>query len=106
MIEFLIKLYLAFMIIDTGLALLYHQLMKRKLETKAIDEIIQEQMEAEEELIDEIRSTGKTQEEVDKIIDFICNNIELIRILLIIIPIVNIIAFFGLMRSISEVMGS
>ena len=106
MIIFLIKLYLAFVVIDTGLALLYQQLMKRKLETKGFDEIIQEQMEAEEELIDEIRSISKTQEEVEGIIDFVYNNLELIQIMLIIIPLLNIITFIGLMRSISEVIGS
>ena len=106
MIIFLIKLYLAFVVIDTGLALLYQQLMKRKLETKEIDEIIKNQVNIEDELRDDIRSTGKTQEEVEGIIDFVYNNLELIQIMLIIIPLLNIITFIGLMRSISEVIGS
>ena len=91
MIIFLIKLYLAFVVIDTVLVVLYRYLMKRKLESKEIDEI---------------RSISKTQEEVEGIIDFVYNNLELIQIMLIIIPLLNIITFIGLMRSISEVIGS
>ena len=44
MIEFLIKLYLAFMVIDTMLVVLYRYLMNQKLETKEIDEIIKNQV--------------------------------------------------------------
>ena len=40
MIIFLIKLYLAFVVIDTMLVVLYRYLMKRELESKEIDEII------------------------------------------------------------------
>lgn len=106
MIEFLIKLYLAFMVIDTILAVLYRYLFKQKLESKKIDEIIKYQVNIEDKLRDDVRSTGKTQEEVEGIIDFVYNNLELIQIMLIIIPLLNIITFIGLMRSISEVMGS
>ena len=106
MIEFLIKLYLAFMVIDTMLVVLYRYLMQQKLESKEIDEIIKNQVNIEDELRDDIRSTGKTQEEVEGIINFVYNNLELIQIMLIIIPLLNILTFIGLMRSISEVMGS
>ena len=106
MIEFLIKLYLAFVVINTVSALLYRYLLKRKLESGEIDEIIKYQTEAEDKFIEEIENSGKTQEEVDNIVDFIYNNIEVVQIMLIIIPLLNIITFIGLMRSISEVMGS
>ena len=106
MIEFLIKLYLAFMVTDTMLVVLYRYLLKQKLESKEIDEIIKNQVDIEDELRDDIRSTGKTQEEVEDIIYFVYNNLELIQIMLIIVPLLNIVTFIGLMRSISEVMGS
>ena len=106
MIIFLIRLYLSFMVIDTMLVVLYRCLLKQKLESKEIDEIIKNQVNIEDELRDDIRSTGKTQEEVEGIIDFVYNNLELIQIMLIIIPLLNILTFIGLMRSISEVMGS
>lgn len=106
MIEFLIKTYLAFVVIDTMLVILYRYLMKQKLESGEIDEIIKDQVDIEDELRDDIRSTGKTQEEVEGIIDFVYNNLELIQIMLIIVPLLNILTFIGLMRSISEVMGS
>lgn len=106
MVIFLIKLYLAFMVIDTVLVILYRYLLKQKLESGEIDEIIKDQVDIEDELRDDIRSTGKTQEEVEGIIDFVYNNLELIQIMLIIVPLLNILTFIGLMRSISEVMGS
>lgn len=106
MVIFLIKLYLAFMVIDTMLVVLYRYLMNQKLESKEIDEIIKHQVNIEDELRDDIRSTGKTQEEVEGIIEFVYNNLELIQIMLIIVPLLNILTFIGLMRSISEVMGS
>ena len=106
MIIFLIRLYLSFMVIDTMLVVLYRCLLKQKLESKEIDEIIKNQVNIEDELRDDIRSTGKTQEEVEGIIDFVYNNLELIQIMLIIIPLLNIVTFIGLMRSISEVIGS
>ena len=106
MIIFLIRLYLSFMVIDTMLVVLYRCLLKQKLESKEIDEIIKNQVNIEDELRDDIRSTGKTQEEVEGIIDFVYNNLELIQIMLIIVPLLNILTFIGLMRSISEVMGS
>ena len=106
MIVFLIKLYLAFVVIDTVLVVLYRYLLKQKLESKNIVEIIKNQVNIEDELRDDIRSTGKTQEEVEGIINFVYNNLELIQIMLIIVPLLNILTFIGLMRSISEVMGS
>ena len=106
MIIFLIKLYLAFVVIDTVLVVLYRYLLKQKLESKEIDEIIKNQMDIEDNLRDDVRSTGRTQEEVEGIIDFVYNNLELIQIMLIIIPLLNIVTFIGLMRSISEVIGS
>ena len=106
MIIFLIKLYLAFTVIDTMLVVLYRYLMKRELESKEIDEIIKDQVNIEDKLRDDVRSTGRTQEEVEGVIDFVYNNLELIQIMLIIIPLLNIATFIGLMRSISEVMGS
>ena len=106
MVIFLIKLYLAFMVIDTMLVVLYRYLLKQKLESKEIDEIIKNQVDIEDELRDDIRSTGKTQEEVEDIIYFVYNKLELIQIMLIIVPLLNIVTFIGLMRSISEVMGS
>lgn len=106
MIIFLIKLYLAFVIIDTVLAVLYNYLVKRELESKEIDEIIKYQVDTEDKLRDDIRSTGKTQEEVEDTINFIYDNTELIQVILIIIPLLNLSTFIGLMRSISEVMGS
>ena len=106
MIIFLIKLYLAFVVIDTVLVVLYRYLMKRELESKEIDEIIKNQVDIEDKLRDDVRSTGRTQDEVEGIIDFVYNNLELIQIMLIIIPLLNIITYIGLMRSIFEVMGS
>ena len=106
MVIFLIKLYLAFVVIDTMLVILYRYLLKQKLESKEIDEIIKNQMDIEDNLRDDVRSTGRTQEEVEGIIDFVYNNLELIQIMLIIIPRLNIVTFIGLMRSISEVIGS
>ena len=103
MIIFLIKLYLAFVVIDTVLVVLYRYLMKRELESKEIDEIIKNQMDIEDKLRDDVRSTGRTQEEVEGIIDFVYNNLELIQIMLIIIPLLNIVTYIGLMRSILEI---
>ena len=104
MIIFLVKLYLAFVVIDTVLAVLYNYLVKRELESKEIDEIIKYQVDTEDKLRDDIRSTGKTQEEVEDTINFIYDNTELIQIMLIITPLLNISTFIGLMRSIAEVM--
>ena len=103
MIIFLIKLYLAFVVIDTVLVVLYRYLMKRELESKEIDEIIKNQMDIEDKLRDDVRSTGKTQDEVEGIIDFVYNNLELIQIMLIIVPLLNIVTYIGLMRSILEI---
>ena len=100
---FLIKLYSAFVVIDTMLVVLYRYLMKRELESKEIDEIIKNQVDIEDKLRDEVRSTGKTQEEVEGVIDFVYNNLELIQIMLIIIPLLNIITFIGLMRNVLEI---
>ena len=77
--------------------------MKQKLETKEIDEIIKNQVDIEDKLIDDVRSTGRTQEEVEGIIDFVYNNLELIQIMLIIVPLLNIFTYIGLMRSILEI---
>ena len=77
--------------------------MKRELESKEIDEIIKNQVDIEDKLRDDVRSTGKTQEEVEGIIDFVYNNLELIQIMLIIIPLLNIITFIGLMRNVLEI---
>ena len=106
MIIFLIKLYLAFVVIDTVLVVLYRYLMKRELESKEIDEIIKNQVDIEDKLRDDVRSTGKTQDEIEGIIDFVYNNLELIQIMLIIIPLLNIITYIGLMRSILEIIKS
>ena len=106
MIIFLIKLYLAFVVIDTMLVVLYRYLMKRELESKEIDEIIKNQVDIEDKLRDDVRSTGRTQDEVERIIDFVYNNLELIQIMLIIIPLLNIITFIGLMRNVLEIMES
>ena len=106
MVIFLIKLYLAFVVIDTMLVVLYRYLLKQKLESKEIDEIIKNQVDIEDKLRDDVRSTGRTQEEVEGIIDFVYNNLELIQIMLIIIPLLNIITFIGLMRSILEIIES
>ena len=106
MVIFLIKLYLAFVVIDTMLAILYRYLVKRELESKEIDEIIKNQVDIEDKLRDDVRSTGRTQEEVEGIIDFVYNNLELIQIMLIIVPLLNIITFIGLMRSILEIIES
>ena len=106
MIIFLIKLYLAFVVIDTVLVVLYRYLMKRELESKEIDEIIKNQVDIEDKLRDDVRSTGKTQDEVEGIIDFVYNNLELIQIMLIIIPLLNIITYIGLMRNILEIIKS
>ena len=103
MIIFLIKLYLAFVVIDTVLVVLYRYLMKRELESKEIDEIIKNQVDIEDKLRDDVRSTGRTQDEVEGIIDFVYNNLELIQIMLIIVPLLNILTYIGLMRSILEV---
>ena len=103
MIIFLIKLYLAFVVIDTMLVVLYRYLMKRELESKEIDEIIKNQVDIEDKLRDDVRSTGKTQDEVEGVIDFVYNNLELIQIMLIIIPLLNIITYIGLMRNILEI---
>ena len=103
MIIFLIKLYLAFVVIDTVLVVLYRYLMKRELESKEIDEIIKNQVDIEDKLRDDVRSTGKTQDEVEGIIDFVYNNLELIQIMLIIVPLLNIVTYIGLMRSILEI---
>ena len=106
MVIFLIKLYLAFVVIDTVLVVLYRYLMKRELESKEIDEIIKNQMDIEDKLRDDVRSTGRTQDEVEGIIDFVYNNLELIQIMLIIIPLLNIVTYIGLMRSILEIIKS
>ena len=103
MIIFLIKLYVAFVVIDTMLVVLYRYLMKRELESKEIDEIIKNQVDIEDKLRDDVRSTGRTQEEVEGIIDFVYNNLELIQIMLIIVPLLNIVTYIGLMRSILEI---
>lgn len=103
MVIFLIKLYLAFVVIDTVLVILFRYLMKRKLESKEIDEIIKYQVDTEDKLRDDVRSTGKTQEEVEGVIDFVYNNLELIQIMLIIVPLLNIVTYIGLMRSILEI---
>ena len=103
MIIFLIKLYSAFVVIDTMLVVLYRYLMKRELESKEIDEIIKNQVDIEDKLRDDVRSTGRTQDEVEGIIDFVYNNLELIQIMLIIIPLLNIITFIGLMRNVLEI---
>ena len=106
MVIFLIKLYLAFVVIDTMLVVLYRYLMKRELESKEIDEIIKNQVDIEDKLRDDVRSTGRTQEEVEGIIDFVYNNLELIQIMLIIVPLLNILTYIGLMRSILEIIKS
>ena len=80
--------------------------MKRELESKEIDEIIKNQVDIEDKLRDDVRSTGKTQDEVEGIIDFVYNNLELIQIMLIIIPLLNILTYIGLMRSILEIIKS
>ena len=103
MIIFLIKLYLAFVVVDTMLVVLYRYLVKRELESKEIDEIIKYQVDTEDKLRDDVRSTGRTQEEVEGVIDFVYNNLELIQIMLIIIPLLNIVTYIGLMRSILEI---
>lgn len=103
MIIFLIKLYLAFVVIDTMLAILYRYLIKRELESKEIDEIIKYQVDIEDKLREDVKSTGRTQEEVEGVIDFVYNNLELIQIMLIIIPLLNIVTYIGLMRSILEI---
>ena len=106
MIIFLIKLYLAFVVIDTVLVVLYRCLMKRELESKEIDEIIKNQVDIEDKLRDDVRSTGRTQEEVEGIIDFVYNNLELIQIMLIIVPLLNIVTYINLMWDIVEVIES
>ena len=57
-------------------------------------------------MIEEIENSGKTQDEVEGIIDFVYNNLELIQIMLIIVPLLNIVTFIGLMRSILEIIKS
>ena len=106
MVIFLIKLYLAFVVIDTMLVILYRYLLKRELESKEIDEIIKNQVDIEDKLRDDVRSTGKTKEEVEGVIDFVYNNLELIQIMLIIVPLLNIVTYIGLMRSILEIIKS
>ena len=106
MIIFLIKLYLAFVVVDTVLVVLYNFLMKRKLKSKGIDEMIKYQVDIEDKLRDDIRSIGKTQEEVEDTIDFIRNNIELIKVILIITPLLNIVTYINLMWDIVEVIES
>ena len=106
MIIFLIKFYLAFVVTDTMLVVLYRYLMKRELESKEIDEIIKNQVDIEDKLRDDVRSTGRTQEEVEGVIDFVYNNLELIQIMLIIVPLLNILTYIGLMRSILEIIES
>ena len=106
MIIFLVKLYLAFVVIDTVLAVLYNYLVKRELESKEIDEIIKYQVDTEDKLRDDIRSTGKTQEEVEDTINFIYDNTELIQIMLIITSLLNIVTYTGLMRNILEIVES
>ena len=103
MVIFLIKLYLAFVVIDTVLVVLYRYLMKWELESKEIDEIIKNQVDIEDKLRDDVRSTGRTQDEVEGIIDFVYNNLELIQIMLITVPLLNIVTYIGLMRSILEI---
>ena len=63
-------------------------------------------MDIEDKLRDDVRSTGRTQEEVEGIIDFVYNNLELIQIMLIIVPLLNIVTYIGLMRSILEIIKS
>ena len=106
MIIFLIKFYLAFVVVDTMLVVLYRYLLKQKLESKEIDEIIKDQVNIEDKLRDDVRSTGRTQEEVEGVIDFVYNNLELIQIMLIIVPLLNILTYIGLMRSILEIIKS
>ena len=106
MVIFLIKLYLAFVVVDTVLVVLYNFLMKRKLKSKGIDEMIKYQVDTEDKLRDDIRSIGKTQEEVEDTIDFIRNNIELIKVILIITPLLNIVTYINLMWDIVEVIES
>ena len=77
--------------------------MKRELESKEIDEIIKNQVDIEDKLRDDVRSTGRTQEEIEGVIDFVYNNLELIQIMLIIIPLLNIVTYIGLMRNILEI---
>ena len=91
------------MVINTVLVILYRYLLKQKLESKEIDEIIKNQVDIEDKLRDDVRSTGRTQEEVEGIIDFVYNNLELIQIMLIIVPLLNIVTYIGLMRSILEI---
>ena len=57
-------------------------------------------------MIEEIENSGKTQDEVEGIIDFVYNNLELIQIMLIIVPLLNIVTYIGLMRSILEIIKS
>ena len=106
MVIFLIKFYLAFVLVDTMLVVLYRSLLKQKLESKEIDEIIKDQVNIEDKLRDDVRSTGRTQEEVEGVIDFVYNNLELIQIMLIIVPLLNILTYIGLMRSILEIIKS
>ena len=60
-------------------------------------------MDIEDKLRDDVRSTGRTQDEVEGIIDFVYNNLELIQIMLIIVPLLNIVTYIGLMRNILEI---
>ena len=88
------------------LVVLYRYLLKQKLESKEIDEIIKDQVNIEDKLRDDVRSTGRTQEEIEGVIDFVYNNLELIQIMLIIVPLLNILTYIGLMRSILEIIKS
>ena len=106
MIIFLIKLYLAFVVVDTVLVVLYNFLMKRKLKLKGIDEMIKYQVDTEDKLRDDIRSIGKTQEEVEDTIDFIRNNTELIKVILLLPPLLNIVTYINLMWDIVEIIES
>ena len=85
------------------LVVLYRYLMKRELESKEIDEIIKDQVDIEDKLRDDVRSTVKTQDEVEGIIDFVYNNLELIQIMLIIVPLLNIVTYIGLMWNILDI---
>ena len=80
--------------------------MKRELESKEIDEIIKNQVDIEDKLRDDVRSTGRTQEEVEGVIDFVYNNLELIQIMLIIVPLLNIVTYINLMWDIVEIIES
>ena len=63
-------------------------------------------MDIEDKLRDDVRSTGRTQDEVEDTIDFIRNNIELIKVILIITPLLNIVTYINLMWDIVEIIES